>query len=191
MMRIGFDFDGVLCVTPFGRLAVHAPGRVPDLPEGYERLYEAAPAHSPLRLAVEYLRFAWRPLSREAADVLRLLAGDNDVYITTGRSAAGERLLRRWLQRHELDGLVAGVWMAPRGLRPAQHKLATAKILEFDAHIDDDPRTAYYLAEHGVPRVCLLDHAGAYGDASLPPGLTLVRSLREFADAVLGQQPED
>jgi hypothetical protein len=74
--------------------------------------------------------------------------------------------------------------MAPAGLRPAQHKLATARLLGIDAHIDDDPRTAFHLARNGVARVYLYDHAGAHGDAPLPPNLTLVRSLREFADAV-------
>ena len=74
--------------------------------------------------------------------------------------------------------------MAPEGLRPAQHKLATARMLGIDAHIDDDPRTAYHLASNGVSRVFLLDHAGAHGDAPLPARLTLVRSLREFADVV-------
>jgi hypothetical protein len=47
-MRIGLDFDGVICATPFGRLAVHAPGEVPRLPEGYERLYDVPVSSSPL-----------------------------------------------------------------------------------------------------------------------------------------------
>jgi hypothetical protein len=55
-----------------------------------------------------------------------------------------------------------------------------------DVHIDDDPRTAYHLARNGV-RSFLLDHAGVHaaaGDEPPPAGLTVVRSLREFADAV-------
>ena len=75
--------------------------------------------------------------------------------------------------------------MAPPGLRPPQHKLATALRLRLDVHIDDDPRTAYHLAAHGVPRVYLLDHAGAHGDAAPPPGLVLVRSLEEFSQRVM------
>ncbi len=184
-MRIGLDFDGVLCLTPFGRFAVHAPGGVPDLPDGYEQLYDCRPESNPLRLAVEYLRFGWRRMSPDAAAVLRALRRSHELYIVTGRSAAGEPLIRRWLRAHRLDELVAGVQMAPQGLTPSQHKLATAKILSLDAHIDDDPRTAYYLAEHSI-RVHLLDHAGAHGDAPLPPNLTLVRTLGEFADAVGG-----
>jgi hypothetical protein len=74
--------------------------------------------------------------------------------------------------------------MAPPGLRPPQHKLAVAKMRAVAAHIDDDPRTAYHLAGNGVPRVYLLDHAGAHGDVPLPERLTLVRSLREFTEAV-------
>ena len=183
-MRIGFDFDGVLCPTPFGRLAVHAPSPVDDLPAGYEQLYGHAPG-GPLRLAVEYARFGWRRMAPDAAAVLRALGERNELYIVTGRSAAGEPLLRRWLKRHGLAGAVRGIHMAPVGLRPPQHKLAVARMIGIDAHIDDDPRTAYHLAKNGVSRVYLLDHAGAHRtDAPLPERLTLVRSLREFAELV-------
>jgi hypothetical protein len=183
-MRIGFDFDGVLCLTPFGRLAVHAPSPVADLPEGYAALYDRPASSGLLRLAVEYARFGWRTNAPDAAAILRELASTYEIYIVTGRSRAGEPLLRRWLRRHKLDDRIAGIRMAPEGLRPAQHKLATSRMLGIDAHIDDDPRTAYHLAKNGVSRVFLLDHAGAHGDAPLPSGLTLVRSLREFADAI-------
>lgn len=183
-MRIGIDFDGVLCVTPFGRLAVHAPKPVPALPPGYEALYERRTSPSLPRLALEYARFGWRLTAADGAEVLLDLSREHEVYIVTGRSVGGEPLVRRWLQRRGLDEKIAGVRMAPPGLRPAQHKLATALMLGIDTHIDDDPRTAYHLAEHGVPHVYLLDHAGAHGDATVPPHLTLVRSLREFADNV-------
>ncbi len=184
-MRIGFDCDGVLSFTPFGRLAVHAPSPVRDLPPDYEDLYRLRPPGGPARLAIEYLRFGWRPMTPDAASVVRALAARHELYVVTGRSIAGEPLLRRWLRRHGLADCFAGLRMAPPGLRPAQHKLATARMLGIDAHIDDDPRTAYHLAEHGVERVFLYDHAGAHGDAPLPPHLALVRSLSEFADALL------
>ena len=185
-MRIGFDFDGVLCLTPFGRLAVHAPSPVADLPEGYAALYDQAPSSNLVRLAVEYARFGWRTSAPDAAAILHELAVAHEIFIVTARSQAGEQLLRRWLRRHKLDDRIAGIRMAPPGLRPAQHKLATARLLGIDAHIDDDPRTAHHLANNGVPHVYLLDHAGAHGDAPLPAGLMLVRSLREFADAIGG-----
>lgn len=183
-MRISFDFDGVLCLTPFGRLAVHAPSPVDPLPPDHERLYDAPPPGGALRLAVEYARFGWRRMAPDAATVLRGLADGNEIYIVTGRSAAGEPLLRRWLRKHGLHDRIAGIHMAPPGLRPPQHKLAIARRLGIGTHIDDDPRTAYHLASEGVPRVFLLDHAGAHGDAAPPARLTLVRSLREFADAL-------
>lgn len=183
-MRIGFDFDGVLCVTPFGRLAVHAPKPVADLPAGYEQLYATPHRGSAWRLGVEYARFGWRRMHPDAAPLLRELTERHHCFIVTGRSAAGMALLRRWLRRCDLDERVGGVYMAPPGLRPAQHKLAVARMLSLDAHIDDDPRTAYHLAKHGVDRVFLLDHAGAHGDAPVPEHLTLVRSLREFARAL-------
>ena len=188
-MRIGFDFDGVLCLTPFGRMAVHAPSPVEDLPPNYEDLYRAPAHEQPLRLVVEYLRFGWRRMAPDAPKLLREIAAAHEVYIVTGRSRAGEPLIRRWLQRHGLDAGVRGIEMAPPGLRPAQHKLATALRLSLDAHIDDDPRTAYHMATHGVPRVYLLDHAGAHGDTTPPAGLVLVRSLAEFAARVVS--PED
>jgi hypothetical protein len=184
-VRIAFDFDGVLCPTPFGRLAVHAPSPVADLPPDYEELYGATVPGGPLRLVLEYARFAWRRSAPDARDVLAELSASHDVYIVTGRSAAGMQLMQRWLRSKKLDDRIAGVRMAPAGLRPAQHKLATARMLGIDVHIDDDPRTAYHLAKHGV-RVCLLDHAGAHGDTLLPEGLTLVTSLRDFADRLRG-----
>ena len=190
-MRISFDFDGVLCLTPFGRLAVHAPSPVAELPPDYERLYAAAPAANLLRLGVEYLRFGWRRMAPDAAQILLELSQKNEIYIVTGRSVAGEPLLRGWLRRHGLTERIAGIRMAPAGLRPPQHKLATARMLGIDAHIDDDPRTAYHLAKHGAEHVYLLDHAGAHGAAPLPAHLSLVRSLREFADDVsLSRSPQ-
>ena len=181
-MRISFDFDGVLSETPCGPLAVHKPQPVPDLPPDYRALYDQPRSPNPLRLAVEAARFAWRRSAPDAATILRELSSQHEIYIVTGRSWSGEALVRWWLRRHNLQSSVAGIRMAPPGLRPAQHKLATVRILGIDVHIDDDPRTAYHLAKNGVEHVYLLDHAGAHGAAPLPPHLTLVRSLRDFAD---------
>jgi hypothetical protein len=191
-MRIGLDFDGVICATPFGRLAVHAPGEVPPLPDGYEHLYDAPANTNPLRFAIEYLRFAWRPPAEGAKAVLAGLAAEHDLYIVTGRSVTGLELVRRWLKRTGMAKSITDVRMAPRGLRPAQHKLATAKMLRLDAHIDDDPRTAFHLARNGLACVYLIDDLGASGsDLSLassarpiPENLVLVESLRDFADRV-------
>jgi phosphoglycolate phosphatase-like HAD superfamily hydrolase len=187
-MRISFDFDGVLCLTPFGRMAVHAPDtHVDDLPADYAAFYDAPHRQSRARLAVEYVRFAWRRMAPDAAAVLHELSdAGHELLIVTGRSAQGEPLLRRWLRRHRLDERVKEIRMAPSGLRPPQHKLAIAKLLQVDAHIDDDPRTAAYLARNGVAAVYLLDHAGAAGGAALPEGVRVVRSLREFASLVIG-----
>jgi hypothetical protein len=167
-------------------MAVHAPTPVTDLPDAYERLYERKRRTSRLRLAVEYARFGWRRMSTDAAPVLnRLIDAGHECWIVTGRSEQGIALLHRWLRRSGLDERVAGVRMAPPGLRPPQHKLAIAKILGIDSHIDDDPRTAYHLAKNGVPHVYLLDRADAQDDTPLPAGLTVVRSLPEFADRIL------
>jgi phosphoglycolate phosphatase-like HAD superfamily hydrolase len=181
-MRISFDFDGVLCLTPFGRMAVHAPHvHVDDLPEAYESFYAAPARRSRLRLAVEYARFGWRRMAPDAARVLQALSDEgHDLLIVTGRSAQGESLLRRWLRRHGLEERVAEVRMAPAGLRPAQHKLAVAKMLAVDAHIDDDPRTAFYMARNGLRWVFLLDHASAVGDVSLPNNVRAVSTLADI-----------
>ena len=190
-MRIAFDFDGVLALTPFGRLAVHAPKPVAPMPPNFEQLYDAPAAGNPLRSGIEYLRFGWRRTAPDAAAVLRELSVGHELHIVTGRSRAGIAIVRGWVRRHGLDRCIKDVHMAPPGLRPPQHKLAIAQMLGIDAHIDDDPRTAYHLARSGVGRVYLLDHAGAHGDApsqtrrgELPERLVLVRSLREFAAEV-------
>ena len=179
-MKIGFDFDGVLCPTPFGRLAVHAPEPVDDLPVDYESLYAAPSKTNPLRLAMEYARFAWRGADAHALELLQNLARDNELYVVTGRSRKGEPLLERWLKSRGWRDCISGIYMAPGGLRPAQHKLAVARMLGITAHIDDDPRTAYHLAKHGI-RAYLLDHANAHGEATPPDNLTLVTSLLDFA----------
>jgi hypothetical protein len=183
-MRIGFDFDGVLSVTPFGRFAVHAPRPVADLPADYAALYDTPQPSSALRLAIEYARFGWRRMAPNADAILRELSARHELFIVTGRSVAGLALVERWLRQRGLSDAVVAVRMAPRGLRPPQHKLAIARMLALHAHIDDDPRTAYHLAANGVPQVYLLDHAHAHGDAPLPERVTLVRSLRDFADHI-------
>jgi hypothetical protein len=183
-MRISFDFDGVLCLTPFGRLAVHAPDGVPELPPAYERLYDERQSTGPLRVAIEYLRFGWRRMADDAPRVLGELSPVHELHIVTGRSAAGAPVIQRWLRARGLEAFAARVHMAPSGLSPAQHKLAVAKMLSIDAHIDDDPRTAYYLAEHNVSRVYLLHHAGPLAGDERPPNLTLVHSLAEFSVAL-------
>lgn len=185
-MRISFDFDGVLCPTPFGRLAVHKAGKpVADLPPGYERLYEHAPPSGRGRLLVEYLRFGWRRVSPEAAPLLRdLIAAGHEVIIVTGRSVAGMAILESWLKREGLEDAV-DVHMAPPGLRPPQHKLAVARIHKVDVHIDDDPRTAWHLANNGVERVYLLAHAGVPVEGESPEGLVVVRGLGELREQVI------
>lgn len=186
-MRIGFDFDGVLCLTPFGRFAVHPPERADDVPplaDGFERLYEGRGDPNMLRLALEYVRFAWRSAAPGAPEVLRRLAVEHDLYIVTGRSDNGRKLLDRWAERHRVAACFKGIWMAPPGLSSPQHKLAVAGMLGIDIHIDDDPRTAWYLASGGVPRVFLLDHANARGDAAPPPGVTVISTLDAFASAL-------
>lgn len=184
-MKIGFDFDGVLCPTPFGRLAVHAPEPVDDLPANYRALYDAPRSSNPLRLLMEYARFGWRGADKSGGDVLRELASQHELFIVTGRSRKGEPLLERWLKARKWRAHISGIWMAPSGLRPPQHKLAVAQMVGIDAHIDDDPRTAYHLAKHGV-RAYLLDHANAHGDAPLPENVTLVNSLTDFVGKVQG-----
>jgi hypothetical protein len=126
----------------------------------------------------------------DATRVLRELTAQHEVYIVTGRSQAGSALLSRWLRRTGLGERV-GVRMAPPGLRPPQHKLAVARMLGIDAHIDDDPRTAHYLAEHGVAAVYLLDRVGLALPTESPSNLKVVRSLDEFRSAIaaLGASP--
>ncbi len=180
-MKISFDFDGVLCPTPFGRLAVHAPTPVDDLPADYERLYDAAARTNPVRLAMEALRFSWRGAAKDGREILEQLAREHELFIVTGRSRKGEALMERWLKARGWRDFVSGIWMAPSGLRPPQHKLAVARMLGIDAHIDDDPRTAYHLAGEGI-RSYLLDHANAHGEAAVPENLTLVSTLTDFVD---------
>ena len=54
--------------------------------------------------------------ARSAATIAaRAVARSTSCYIVTGRSVAGEPLLRRWLRRHGLADAFTGIRMAPRG----------------------------------------------------------------------------
>jgi FMN phosphatase YigB (HAD superfamily) len=179
-MKIGFDFDGVLCPTPFGRLAVHAPSPVEDLPADFGALYDQKVSSNPIRLAVEYMRFAWRSPAENGRQILEQLAAHHELYLVTGRSRIGQPQMEKWLRARGWRDSFAGIWMSPAGLKAPQHKLAVAKMQGIGTHIDDDPRTAYHLARHGV-QTYLLDHANAHGETPPPDNLTLVRSLSDFA----------
>ena len=115
-LRLDFDLGGTAGYALAQRaLAI-------DLPPNYEALYRRPPERNALRLPIEYLRFGWRRMSPEAAGVLRDLSARHEVYIITGRSVAGEPLIRRWLRSHALEGCVSGIEMAPPGLRPSQQR---------------------------------------------------------------------
>jgi hypothetical protein len=183
-MRIGFDCDGVLCETPFGRFAVHAPQPVPPLPDGFEQLYAGRDRPHAWRAFVEFTRFAWRSAAPNVRDVLSGMAAEHELFLVTARGDDGIGVLRRWLRRHRIDGCFTDVCMSPPGVTSPQHKLAGARLLSLDAHIDDDPRTAFHLAQETSMRVFLLDHANARGDAAPPANLEVVESLADFAGRV-------
>jgi hypothetical protein len=86
------------------------------------------------------------------------------------------------MRRHRIEDCFADVCMSPPGVTSPQHKLAGSRLLSLDAHIDDDPRTAFHLARETAMRVFLLDHANARGDAEPPPNLEVVTSLADFRD---------
>jgi hypothetical protein len=181
-MRLGLDVDGVIAKTPVRFLAVREHrGGSEGLPADASQRYQHVPPPGKLRVWIERLRFGWRAPVDGAADCLRRLAATHDVYLLTGRSEQGRGVLEAWLRREGLFGYVSGIWMAPPGLRTWEHKLVTCRELRLNAHVDDDPHTALYLARNGIERVLLIDPGMARRDA---PRVTVVRDLRSACDAL-------
>jgi len=176
----------VIALWPFG-LNPGISGRiraVPELPVGFEQRYEHGHSSpSGPRYIIEWLRFAWRRPAPDAADVLAGLSTRRRIVITSGRSRAGEQVLRDWLTQHQLDTFVDDVYLSPGGLTTRQHKLAVLQMHNIREHVDDDPTAVSYLAGHGISNLYLRTWPNAAG-ADVPSNVARIESLAGLLDLV-------
>jgi len=136
------DFDGVIASPFFGRnLGIHRSFLDPSAPP--------RPARVPPRWLgdpLDYLRYEPRRPLAEAREALQRLASVRRLVVLTGRRSHPGRWMRRYGLAQYIDGVVIneGVQRSPH------YKLAELQRLGAREHVEDDPRTAQLLAEHGI-----------------------------------------
>lgn len=171
------DFDGVICMPPFGKnLGIHR--RLID------PAAEPPSAFVPPRWfagPLDRLRFAFRRPDAEARAALTQLATVRRLVILTGRRSNPDR----WLRRHGLDQLIERVVINDGPHGSAHYKLQHVTALGAAEHIDDDGPTAQLIADRSSARVYLRDwprnRGLAYSD-----GVTRVDDLAALASRLAG-----
>ena len=172
------DFDGVICSPFFGlNLGISRGFLDPQAPP--------EPASVPPRwlgTVADHARFDLRRPLPAARAGLSALAEVARVTILTGRRTSPAP----WLRRHRFNADIEAIIVNTGPLRSAHFKLAEIERLRPAVHIDDDPRTAQLLAQHGIevylrdwPRNRGLDyHPGVTRVADLAAAAALLRSRR-------------
>jgi hypothetical protein len=141
-----FDLDGVLCRPPFGI----NPG------SGKKKRRDAEGKKNLL-----WLTESWRYLGRRpmpgAIDGFRSLSETFDCKVLSARGEQARALTERWFRRYL--GFVPELHLRPGWEETsAQFKVRMVQELRSQAHFEDDPHTALWVAEL-VPRVFLVDWA--------------------------------
>jgi hypothetical protein len=161
-----FDLDGVLCRPPFGI----NPGR------GKKKHRDAEGKKNLL-----WLTESWRYLGRRpmpgAIEGFRSLSEAFDCKVLSARGEQARGLTERWFRRYL--GFVPEIHLRPGWEETsAQFKVRMVQELRSQAHFEDDPHTALWVAEF-VPQVFLVDWARNrwVGDERL-------RRIRRLGDAV-------
>jgi hypothetical protein len=139
-----FDLDGVLCRPPFGI----NPG------SGKRKRRDARGKPGLL-----WLTERWRYLGRQpmpgALRAFERLSASYECIVVTARGEAARPLTERWFDRHL--GRVPRLLMRPSPAETsAQFKVRVIGEIAPEAHFEDDPFTARWVAEF-VPRVFLVD----------------------------------
>jgi hypothetical protein len=157
---------------------------VPELPVGYEQIYQPERAGSPgARQLVEWLRFAWRRPAPDGAGALAQLSARRRIVITSGRSESGKQVLISWLRRHGIDSFISDVHLSPGGLTPRQHKLATLSLHGIQEHVDDDPAAIGYLAAHGFEKLYFRAWPNT-ATTETPPVVARIESLTDLLNLI-------
>ena len=139
-----FDLDGVLCRPPFGINPGSGKGKRRD-----------ARGHAGILWLTERWRYIGRRPMPGALEAFEQLAGMYDVVVVTARGEQARPLTERWFRRYL--GRVPDLRMRPSAEETsAQFKVRVIQELQPEAHFEDDPFTAGWVAEL-VPRVFLVD----------------------------------
>lgn len=171
------DFDGVICMPPFGKnFGIHRrlidPAAEPPSARVPPRWF-AGP--------LDRLRFAFRHPDAEARAALTQLATMRRLVVLTGRRSSPDR----WLRRHGLDHLIERIVINEGPHGSAHYKLQQVAEIGASEHIDDDGPTAQLIADRSTVHVYLRDwprnRGLAYSD-----GVTRVDHLVALASRLAG-----
>ncbi|HEY5475722.1 MAG TPA: hypothetical protein VIK11_03310 [Tepidiformaceae bacterium] len=143
---ITFDLDGVLCRPPFGI----NPGR------GRKKRRDAQGKKN-LLWRTEGWRYLGRRPMAGAIEGFKLLSETFECKVLSARGEQARDLTERWFRRYL--GLVPEIHLRPGWEETsAQFKVRMVQELGPQAHFEDDPHTALWVADF-VPRVFLVDWA--------------------------------
>ncbi|MPZ98132.1 MAG: hypothetical protein GEU80_02160 [Dehalococcoidia bacterium] len=139
---ITLDFDGVIASPFFGRnLGIHRGFLDPAAAPRPARVWPRW-----LNEPLDRLRYEPRRPLPEALDALRRLASLRRLVVLTGRRSHPGR----WMRRYGLEPYFESVVVNDGAQRSPHYKLAAVQRLGAREHVEDDPRTAQLLAEHGI-----------------------------------------
>jgi len=178
MPFIGLDLDGVLCSLPGGLNPWIGSGNWRPDPASEERRRRAG-----LRVWLgEWLstvRFLGRRPVMDAREALEAIAARRKIVVVTGRPAALTNRIEGWLQQNGLGDLVDLVRANGTGFSSPRFKLEVIRELRVSEFVEDDGRTARFLAHHGIDPIFLVDWPRNRG--SYPKQVRIISSLCEVA----------
>ncbi|MCR4264404.1 MAG: hypothetical protein NUV98_06840 [Candidatus Roizmanbacteria bacterium] len=145
VLRIGFDFDGVIAYNPLRVLRRPAMGMK-------QFFFPSSELTFPIPRQKTF-RFLWE-LAHETsffpsygfAELKRLLRGKKiEAYILTGRFSFLEDNLRRWLVKWNADNMFTGIYVNKEFEQPHHFKEQMLKKLKLDYYVEDNLDIVTYL----------------------------------------------
>jgi len=141
---VTFDLDGVLCRPPFG-----------INPGSGRKKRRDAPGRKNLLWLTERWRYVGRHPMPGAIEGFRSLCETFDCKVLSARGEQARPLTERWFAHY--FGFVPEIHLRPGWEETsAQFKVRMVEELRPEAHFEDDPHTALWVAEL-IPRVFLVD----------------------------------
>ncbi len=141
---VTLDLDGVLCRPPFGFNPGNGRGKSRDKPGRCSILWYTEPG-----------RYLGRRPMPGAVEGFRKLSATYDCRVLSARAEHSSGHTRAWFEKY--FGVVPEIYLRPHWKEsPAQYTVRMVQELGADAHFEDDPHTAKWIAEV-IPQVFLVD----------------------------------
>ena len=160
---ISFDFDGVVCLPPFGQnrvLGRHLHDE--ELPENIRMVDGPATTwqrrtYLQARGLFEDLKYLGRvPMANAREGIIEVCKYRTPVIIT-GRSYMAKRIIEAWLKKFDMADYFSAIYANNTALPTRQFKLYMLRRLNIQEHLDDDGAITYYLATKGIKQLFLRD----------------------------------